>query len=64
MRTMNPVPLSEANDEDAKYVLVALMRAAARAREIAIQTNTHLVIMQDGKLVRIAPKDLIQDKAQ
>jgi hypothetical protein len=29
----------------------ALLRAARRAREIALQTNTPLVIVRDGKLV-------------
>jgi adenylate kinase len=58
---MNPVPLSDAKDEDARHVMAALIRAAARAREIAILTDTHLIIGQDGKLVRIAPKDLIQN---
>ncbi len=29
----------------------ALMRAAKRAREVAEQTNTPLIVMRDGKIV-------------
>lgn len=61
---MNPIPLSEAQDDDARNAMAALLRAAARAREIAIQTNTDLIIGLDGKLVRVAPKDLIQNQSK
>ena len=52
---MTPRPLSEAKDEDMRYALVALERAALRAREIAKQTNTAIVVVQDGKIVHIYP---------
>jgi hypothetical protein len=35
----------------------ALARAAKRARELARQTGTELVVMRDGQLVREVPKD-------
>jgi hypothetical protein len=38
--------------------LNALIRAAAEARKIAIQTNTHLIIFKDGKIQRISPEEL------
>lgn len=38
--------------------LAALQRAALRAREIALRTNTALVIEQDGKLVRVDPRSV------
>ncbi len=46
---MNP----KANaDEDLKGTLAALRRAAKRAREIARETGTAIVVIRDGKLVR------------
>jgi hypothetical protein len=53
---MNPKPLSEAKDEDARNALAALERAALRAREIAIQTGTALIFVRDGKIVREDPR--------
>ena len=50
---MIPRPLSEAKDEDMRYVLVALERAALRAREIARQTNTAIVVVENGEIVHI-----------
>jgi hypothetical protein len=38
-------------DADMQGADAALLRAARRAREIARQTNTPLIIMRDGKLV-------------
>ncbi len=38
----------------------ALRRSAAVARQVAIQTDTHLVIVKDGKLLRISPEELRQ----
>ena len=36
----------------------ALKRAALRAREVAIQTNTGIVVMIDGKMVTISAAEL------
>ena len=36
-------------------------RAAQSAREIAIQTNTDLIIMENDNIVRISPEELRQD---
>jgi hypothetical protein len=33
-------------------------RAAALARKVAIDTNTDLIVVKDGKLVRISARDL------
>ncbi len=54
---MNPKPLSEARDEDAKHMMAAMLRAAQRAREIAAQTGTGIIIVRDGKLIREVPGD-------
>lgn len=36
----------------------AIKRAAQRAREIAIQTNTPCIVRQDGKLVDVTKQSL------
>lgn len=38
--------------------LDALRRAAAIARQIAIETNTGIVLVRDGKVVRISAAEL------
>lgn len=38
--------------------MAALKRAGTLARKTAIQTNTHLVIVKDGEVVRISPDQL------
>lgn len=51
--------ISHLSDPDMQAVPVALARAAQRAREIARQTGTALVIVRDGVLVEepIADQD-------
>ena len=44
---------SKLPDADMQAAPAALLRAARRAREIARQTNTAIVIVRDGKLVEI-----------
>lgn len=48
---MNTTPLSQAQDEDARHILAALQRAGTRAKQLAVQTQTAIVIMRDGKMV-------------
>jgi hypothetical protein len=56
--------LSKATDPDIRNSLAAMERAAEMARRIARQTNTALVIFENGKLARIAPDRLDElDKA-
>lgn len=43
-------------DPDVEGATRALMRAAKRARLLAAQTRTELVIVRDGKLVREIPR--------
>lgn len=52
---MNPKPLSQARDEDARNVTAALQRAGQRARTIAAQTQTDIIVVRNGKLIREAP---------
>ena len=42
---------SQLPDADMQAAPRALLRAAKRAREIARQTNTPLIIVRDGKIV-------------
>ena len=55
---MKTKDISEAKDPAMRGSLNALLRPAAAARKIAIQTNTDLIIAKDGKIVRISPEDL------
>jgi len=48
---MSSEPESKAPDSGMQGVEAALLRAARRAREIARQTNTPLIIERDGKIV-------------
>ena len=57
---MSAQDLSKAKDPDLRASLAALQRAAAEARKIAIQTNTHIVVVKDGKLVRLSADELRQ----
>jgi hypothetical protein len=52
---MNPKPIEQAKDPDLPASLVALRRAAQRAREVAIRTGTRLVVARNGEWVRIKP---------
>jgi hypothetical protein len=52
---INKRPISEARSADLRGSLPALRRAAKRAREIAAQTGTAIVIQRRGKLERVYP---------
>ncbi|MBF0109076.1 MAG: hypothetical protein HQL76_07875 [Magnetococcales bacterium] len=52
---MNDKPLSQAEDADVRHVMQALERTSRRAREIAFQTRTALVVVREGRLVREYP---------
>jgi hypothetical protein len=52
---MNPKPLNQARDEDARNVTAALQRAGRRARAIAVQTRTAIVVVRNGELIRETP---------
>jgi len=48
---MTDAPVSTLPDADMQAAPKALLRAAQRARDIARQTNTRLVLVRDGVLV-------------
>ena len=53
---VNPKPIEQARDPLLLKAHAALIRARKRAEEIAIRTNTALVHVIDGKVVRVYPK--------
>ena len=55
--------ISEAKNPDLRASLEALRRAGDLARQTAIQTGTDLIIVQDGKTVRI-PAAVLRDQTQ
>lgn len=58
---MKTQDLSKAKTPEMRASLAALRRAGALARKTAIQTDTDLVIVKDGRLVRISPDQLRRD---
>jgi hypothetical protein len=52
---MNPKPISQSTDADMRHTQAALERAARRAREIAAQTGTAIVISRKGIIEHIYP---------
>jgi LDH2 family malate/lactate/ureidoglycolate dehydrogenase len=48
---MSECPVSHLSDADMQAAPQALLRAARRARELARQTGTAVVVMRDGRLV-------------
>lgn len=57
---MKTKDISEAKDPDLRGSMAALQRASLLARKTAIQTDTHLVIVKDGQLLRLSAEDLRQ----
>ena len=55
---MNGKPISEAKDPDLRNADIAMKRVAARARAIAKETGTQLVVNIGGKTVLISPDDI------
>lgn len=60
---MNTNELAKAKDPDLRAALGALRRAAQSARKTAIQTGTHLVIVEHGRLRRVSAAELAQQEA-
>ncbi len=55
---MNHKPITEAKDKDIAGSFEALRRAARRAREIAAQTGTAVIVQRDGRIERITSSPL------
>ena len=56
---MNNAFVSALPDADMQATYKALLRAAQRAREVALQTNTPLVFIRDGVLVEEFVTDVL-----
>ena len=54
--------LSEAKDPVLRGSMAAMKRAAALARKTAIKTDTGIVVVRDGKVVRISAAELREGK--
>jgi imidazolonepropionase-like amidohydrolase len=61
-KLMRSSDLSIAKDPVLRGSMAAMKRAAALARKIAIQTDTGIVVVRDGKVVRISAAELREDK--
>ena len=59
---MKPQDLSKARNPDLRASLAAMVRAAELARQIALQTGTAIVVVRDGKPVRITAEELRREQ--
>jgi hypothetical protein len=59
---MTQQELSKAKNPDLRASLAAMRRAAEMARRTAIQTNTEIVIVRDGKPVRVTAEELRREQ--
>lgn len=50
--------ISQAKNPDLRASLAAMQRAAESAKQIAIQTNTAIVVVRDGIRMRITAEQL------
>ena len=50
--------IEQARNPDIANSLIALKRAARMARELAVRTNTAIVVVRDGRWVRITAEEL------
>lgn len=60
---MSTRPIEEARDPDLRASWTALKRAAQRARDVAIQTNTSIVVSRAGVVKHISADELIRERA-
>jgi hypothetical protein len=54
--------LAKAKNPDLRASLAAMQRAAKMARQTAIQTDTGIIVVRDGKPMRISAKQLREGK--
>lgn len=52
---MSKRPIEQAQDSDLRLSGAALTRAAMRARELAAQTGTAIIVLRDGVIRHVAP---------
>jgi hypothetical protein len=56
--------ISTAKDPDLRASFAAMQRAAELARKTAIQTETGIVIVRDGKLTHVSADELRKEAAE
>lgn len=61
---MSKQDISKAKDADLRASLAAMQRAAELARQTALQTNTGIIVVRDGKPVQITAEQLRQKMAR
>jgi hypothetical protein len=61
---MNPKDIRTSTDPDLAGSYAAMLRAARSAEEVAIKTNTSIVVSLDGKDVELTAADLIKLRDQ
>lgn len=57
---MSKTDISKAKNPDMHASMAALKHAAAQARNIAMQTNTSIVLVENGTLVKVSAEQLRQ----
>ena len=61
---MNPKDIRTSSDPDLAGSYAAMQRAARSAEDLAIRTNTGIVVCVDGQDVRLTAQDLIKMREQ
>ena len=61
---MKTKDINEAKDPDLRASVAAMRRAAQMARETAIRTDTDLVVMKNGQIIRIPAQVLRAEAAE
>ena len=56
---MNPKDIRTSSDPDLAGSYAAILRAAKSAEDLAIKTNTSIIVSVDGKDVELTAADLI-----
>ena len=61
---MNPKDIRTSSDPDLAGSYAAMLRAAQSAEDLAIKTNTSIVVSLDGRDVELTAADLIKLRDQ
>ena len=61
---MNPKDIRTSSDPDLAGSYAAILRAAKSAEDLAIKTNTSILVSLDGKDVELTAADLIKMRDQ
>ncbi len=61
---MNPADIRTSSDPDLAGSYAAMLRASRAAEDLAISTNTNIIVSIDGKDVRLSAQDLLKMREQ